>query len=445
MLYKQNNINHKTKTTNLISILGAGESGVGAAVLAKKQGVEVFVSDFGEIKQNYKNELIKLGVNFESGSHNEEKILSSTEIIKSPGISDKSPIIKKAIEKGIPIISEIEFASRYTNAKIVAITGSNGKTTTTMLTYHILQKAGLNVGLAGNIGESFAKQVAEKSFEYYVLELSSFQLDGIINFKPDISVLLNITPDHLDRYEYNFENYIQSKLRIAKNQTLNDTFIYWVDDVHIQKNIHKIRSTKKHFNLDFKKFNSNLKGKHNHLNIAAAVLVAESLGVKNEFIESAIASFQPVKHRLQKIAVVNGIEFINDSKATNVDAVYYALEGINQSICWIVGGVDKGNDYSVLFPFLNKIKAVIALGKDNQKLLDVFGGKIPHVVSTSSMNDAVEKAFEFAQKNDVVLLSPACASFDLFNNYEHRGDEFIQCVHILSDKYSEKMKGETNL
>ena len=443
----QNHINLKPQTSNQITILGAGESGVGAAILAKQQGFDVFVSDLGEIKDKYKIQLQELDVDVESGSHDEERILSSSEIIKSPGIPDKAPLIKKAVEKGISVISEIEFASRYTDAKIIAITGSNGKTTTTMLTYHILKEAGFNVGLAGNIGDSFAKQVAQdvilslskdrlldekaKKQKYYVLELSSFQLDGIVDFKPKIALLLNITPDHLDRYEYKFENYINSKLRIAKNQTTENVFIYWEDDKSITDNLNQVNAVKVPYCQGYQHKDFKLQGRHNELNANAALLACMSVGLSEENCVKAINTFQPVKHRLQLVKTINGIEYINDSKATNVDAVFYAIEGIEKPIWWIVGGVDKGNDYSVLFPFLTKIKGVIALGKENQKLIDTFSSKVDVFESTSSMKDALIKASKNAVDGDVILLSPACASFDLFNNYEHRGDEFIKEVGEL--------------
>ena len=422
--------NHNISKIN-ISILGAGESGIGAAILAKQKGFTVFVSDLGEIKPKYKIQLQELGVDFESGSHDEGRILSSDLIIKSPGIPDTTPLILKAVEKGISVISEIEFASRYTKSRIIAITGSNGKTTTTLLTYHILKEAGLNVGIAGNIGDSFAKQVAEKSIDYYVLELSSFQLDGIEDFKPLVSVILNITPDHLDRYDYKFENYIDSKFRITKNQTKNDVCIYWEDDKSITSNIEKINAVAVPYCEGYQSDDFQLQGRHNELNANAAYLAAMSVGVQDEIIEKAINSFQSVKHRLQSVKKIDGVEYINDSKATNVDAVYYAIEGIEKPIWWIVGGVDKGNDYSVLFPFLDKIKGVVALGKDNQKLIDTFSDRVEVFESTSSMKDAIEIVSSKAMEGDVILLSPACASFDLFNSYEHRGDEFIKGVESL--------------
>ena len=430
----QNHINSKpNQSSNLVTILGAGESGVGAAILAQQKGYEAFVSDLGEIKPAYKAQLEQINVNFESGSHNEEKILSSSEIIKSPGIPDTAPLIQKAMEKGIPVISEIEFASRYTNAKIIAITGSNGKTTTTMLTYSILKYAGYNVGLAGNIGDSFAKQVAEKSFDYYVLELSSFQLDGVVNFKPLVSVLLNITPDHLDRYEYNFQNYIDSKFRISKNQTNNEILIYWEEDKNIIDNLFKVKAVALPYVNGYQSEKFQLKGRHNELNANAALLAAMSVGIKEQSCCDTIDQFESVKHRLQNVKTIAGVEYINDSKATNVDAVYYALDGIDKPIVWIAGGVDKGNEYEVLFPFLKKVKALICLGKDNKKLKTVFNGKIEAIQEADSMESALEIASSMAVSGDVVLLSPACASFDLFNSYEHRGDCFIEEVKNLNE------------
>lgn len=451
----QNHINSKpnvrlslSKSNNQITILGAGESGVGAAILAKQQGYDVFVSDLGEIKEKYKTTLDTLSVDYESGSHDEARILSSDLVIKSPGIPDKAPLIQKIKHKGIPIISEIEFASRYTNAKIIAITGTNGKTTTTMLTYHILKEAGYHVGLAGNIGDSFAKQVAadvtlschsveeskcEQEQKHYVLELSSFQLDGIVDFKPLVSVLLNITPDHLDRYEYTFQKYIDSKFRTAENQTTNEVFIYWEDDEVITANLDKVNAVQLPYCYGYHSPDFKLQGRHNELNANAALLAAMSVGVDQQVIKKALNSFEPVKHRLQVVKTINGVDYINDSKATNVDAVYYALDGIEKPMVWIAGGVDKGNDYTVLFPFLTKIKALICLGKDNEKLKTIFNGKIEAIQETDAMHSAIAMASSFAVEGDVVLLSPACASFDLFKSYEHRGDCFIEEVGSLKE------------
>lgn len=448
-----------TKTTN-IAILGAGESGVGAALLAKRQGFTVFVSDFGRIKEKYKNELSAENIEWEEGKHSEERILSAAEIIKSPGISDKVSIVEKAKEKGIAVISEIEFAGRYTNAKLIGITGSNGKTTTTLLTYHILNKAGLNVGIAGNVGTSFAKQVANKNFEYYVLELSSFQLDGLVDFKIDVSVLLNITPDHLDRYEYKFENYVNSKFRITNNQTNEDFFIYCKDDEAIVKalNSKNIKAKQLPFSIKekvgegaflndkeeivFNQINQQqpqtmsihdlaLNGKHNIYNSMAAGIATKVLDLRKEIVRESLSDFQNVEHRLEHICYVNGIEFINDSKATNVNAVWYALESINKPIVWIAGGVDKGNEYEELIPLVrDKVKALVCLGVDNSRLVEAFGNVVD-VYETSSAKDAVKLSYKLGSKGDLVLLSPACASFDLFDNYEERGLEFRKAVREL--------------
>ena len=447
-----------TKTTN-IAILGAGESGVGAALLAKRQGFTVFVSDFGRIKEKYKNELSAENIEWEEGEHSEERILSSAEIIKSPGISDKVSIVEKAKEKGIAVISEIEFAGRYTNAKLIGITGSNGKTTTTLLTYHILNKAGLNVGIAGNVGTSFAKQVANEDFEYYILELSSFQLDGLVDFKVDVSVLLNITPDHLDRYEYRFENYVDSKFRITNNQTNEDFFIYCKDDKAIAKALESKKTKAKQLPFSIKEeikegayLNKNeeivfnlinqepqtmsihdlaLNGKHNIYNSMAAGIAYKVLDLRKEVVRESLSDFQNVEHRLEHICYVNGIEFINDSKATNVNAVWYALESINKPIVWIAGGVDKGNDYEELIPLVkDKVKALVCLGVDNSRLVEAFKDVID-VYETSSAKDAVKLSYKLGAKGDLVLLSPACASFDLFDNYEERGLEFRKAVREL--------------
>ena len=441
-----------------IAILGAGESGVGAAVLAKKQGYTVFVSDFGTIKEKYKSILNTEKIEWEEGTHTLEKILNATEIIKSPGISDKVEIITKATEKQIPVISEIEFGSRFTDAKLICITGSNGKTTTTLLTYHILKNAGLNIGLAGNIGESFALQVANEKHEYYVLELSSFQLDGIKKFKADIAVLLNLSPDHLDRYNYKFENYINAKFKITENQTKEDFFIYCKDDKETINTINRLNINAKQLPFSIKKTvdegaylnkkeeivftNSNetytmsiqklaLQGKHNIYNSMAAGIVGQVLSLRKEVIRESLSDFQNIEHRLEHICYVNGIEFINDSKATNVNAVWYALESTNKPIIWIAGGVDKGNDYEELMELVkDRVKALICVGTDNSKLINAFENVID-VYDTSSMKEAVKLSYKLGVKNDKVLLSPACASFDLFENYEHRGNKFITAVREL--------------
>ena len=446
--------------TKYIAILGAGESGVGAAILAKQQGYSVFVSDFGKIKEKYKTELEQEGIEWEEGKHSQERILSAPEIIKSPGIPEKVQIVQSALEKGIPVISEIEFAGRYTKAKLIGITGSNGKTTTTLLTYHILKKAGLNVGIAGNVGDSFAKQVATQDFEFYVLELSSFQLDGLLDFKVDVSVLLNITPDHLDRYEYKFENYVNSKFRITNNQTKEDFFIYCKDDEVIVKALgdKNIKAKQLPFSIKeevsegaflnkkeeivFNHINQQqpqtmsihdlaLNGKHNIYNSMAAGIASKVLDLRKEIVRESLSDFQNVEHRLEHICYVNGIEFINDSKATNVNAVWYALESINKPIVWIAGGVDKGNDYEELIPLVkDKVKALVCLGVDNSRLVEAFGDVVD-VYETSSAKDAVKLSYKLGSKGDLVLLSPACASFDLFDNYEERGLEFRKAVREL--------------
>lgn len=444
---------------NNIVILGAGESGVGAAVLAKKQGYNVFVSDFGKIKAEYSQKLIAENIHFEEEKHSESIILAACEVIKSPGISDKVSIITKIKEKRIPIIDELEFAYRYTNALKVCITGSNGKTTTTSLIYHILKKAGLNVGIAGNIGKSFALQVAENDFDIYVLEISSFQLDYMFDFKADIAVLTNITPDHLDRYEYNFENYINSKFKICNNQSHNDSFIYCKDDEITLKYIdnYKINSQKIPFSffdkiegdgayIDNKKIIFNIKsntfnmdlealalqGRHNVYNSMAAGISSRILDIRKDIIKESMSDFQGVEHRLEFVAKVHGIEFINDSKATNINSTWYALECMTKPVVWIVGGQDKGNDYKSLRQLIkSKVKAIICLGIDNAKIIEVFSDLIPNIIETKSAKEAVENAYYLANSGDVVLLSPTCASFDLFENYEDRGKQFRKAVNDL--------------
>lgn len=444
-----------------IAILGAGESGVGAAVLAKKQGFDVFVSDKGLISDKYKEQLVEHAINFEESTHTLDKILKADEVIKSPGIPDKVELVQLLLEKEIPVISEIEFAGRYTNAKIIGITGSNGKTTTTMLTYHILKKAGLNVGVAGNIGDSFAYQVATKTFDYYVLELSSFQLDGITNFRPHIAILLNISPDHLDRYEYKLENYIKSKFRITKNQTADDYFIYCKDNELIADELQHINipqglqaqqipfSIKEQveegaylnkeeliINLKNKSFNMSihdlaLNGKHNLYNSMASGISSRILELRKEVVRESLSDFQNVEHRLEHVGFINGVEFINDSKATNVNAVWYALESMKKKVIWIAGGVDKGNDYEELLPLIkDKVKALVCLGTDNSKLHAAFGDVID-VYDANNAMDAVKLSYKIAARDEVVLLSPACASFDLFENYEQRGYQFKSAVREL--------------
>ncbi|MBK5213427.1 MAG: UDP-N-acetylmuramoyl-L-alanine--D-glutamate ligase [Flavobacteriaceae bacterium] len=439
-------------------ILGGGESGVGTAILGKKKGFEVFVSDFGKIKEKYKQVLINNEIEWEEEGHSEEKILSADVVMKSPGIPDKAPIIKKLHEKGVKVISEIEFASKYTKAIIVGITGSNGKTTTASLTYELLKNGGLNVALGGNIGKSFAEQVSEGKYENFVLELSSFQLDGIETFAPHIAVLTNLSPDHLDRYDYKYENYIASKFRITMNQTAQDYFIYDADDVEIlrwlSQNTIKSQllpfSTKKEVKQGaFKRNNEiiitidnnqftmpiatiGIQGEHNVKNAMAASMVATLLKVRKQTIRESLEGFQGVEHRLEKVLKINNVMYINDSKATNVNATFYALGCMENPTVWIVGGVDKGNDYSELLPLVNeKVKAIICLGVDNEKIINAFGNIVDTIIETDSMAMAVQIAYKLADRNNTVLLSPACASFDLFENYEDRGRQFKDAVRNL--------------
>jgi UDP-N-acetylmuramoylalanine--D-glutamate ligase len=441
-------------------ILGSGESGVGSAILAKQKGYEVFVSDKGTIKDKYKQPLKEHDINFEEGKHSEDLILNATEVVKSPGIPEKAEMVQKLKAKNIPVISEIEFAGRYTDAKKICITGSNGKTTTTMLTYHILKKAGYNVGLGGNVGKSFAYQVATETFDYYVLELSSFQLDDMYDFKADVAILLNITPDHLDRYDYKFENYTRSKFRITQNQTEKDAFVYCADDEVMKAFMehHEIKAEKVPFsikkkiegngaylnenNLTLNYKNQNplimtieqlaLQGKHNVYNSMAASLAARIVDVRKETIRESLQDFQNVEHRLEFVASINGIEFINDSKATNVNSTWYALESMQKPTVWIVGGQDKGNDYNELAEIVKaKVKAIVCLGADNQKIIKAFEGMVETIVETKSAQEAVAASYKLAKKGDAVLLSPACASFDLFQNYEDRGMQFKAAVRGL--------------
>lgn len=441
-----------------IAILGAGESGVGAAILAKKQGWNVFVSDYGTIPSKFKESLEEYGFEWEEGKHSEERILASDLVVKSPGIPEKAPLIKKLREAGVKIVSEIEFAGFYNEAYTICITGSNGKTTTTMLTYHILKKAGLNVGLAGNVGDSFAKQVAEDDFDYYVLELSSFQLDDMYDFKADIAMLLNITPDHLDRYDYKMENYINSKFRIIQNQTAEDWFIYNQDDKNITDWIaqNEVKAQQAPFSLkhDVKQggYMNNeqqitinikdqftmsihelaLKGKHNVQNSLASGITSRILEIRKESIRESLSDFVNVEHRLEFVGKVHGIEFINDSKATNINSTWFALESMDKPTVWIVGGVDKGNDYNELMELVNdKVKAIICLGKDNKKIIDAFTGVVETIVEAGSAMEAVAYGYRLAKNDETVLLSPACASFDLFENYEERGNEFKKAVRAL--------------
>lgn len=439
-------------------ILGGGESGVGTAILAKQKGWSVFLSDRGALKPQYRDILSRQNIDYEEGSHDEARILAADCIMKSPGIPDKADIIKKAREKQIPIISEIEFASQYTQSTIVAITGSNGKTTTTLLTHHIFKEAGLEVGLGGNIGYSFAELVAHSNPPYYVLEISSFQLDGIEHFTPHIAVLLNITPDHLDRYDYKFENYIASKFRIAMNQTANDYFIYDADDpvindwltthplkpkcigFSIEKELSEgafLKDNKIHIMLENQTTvidveEISLKGKHNIKNTMAAAVAARLVNIRNASLRESLKGFQGAAHRLEEVKVVEGVTYINDSKATNVNSVYFALDTIKTPIVWIVGGQDKGNDYNSLLPYVHqKVKAIVCLGVDNTPILQSFYNVIDNMVETRSMEEAVKMAQRFATAGDTVLLSPACASFDLFKSYEDRGDQFKAAVAKL--------------
>lgn len=439
-------------------ILGGGESGVGTAILGKKQGFDVFVSDFGKIKDHYKEILLLHKIDFEDEQHSEKKILKADLVMKSPGIAEKVSIVKKIIKKNIPIVSEIEFTMPFTKAKTIGITGSNGKTTTTMLTYHILKQAGINVGLAGNVGKSFAWQVADgDKFDWYVLELSSFQLDHCFTYKPEIAILTNLSPDHLDRYDYKYENYINAKFRIAQKQDKKDYFIYDADDQEIEKWLskNKIKAKLVPFSLTKKlKFgafsdtiNMNIQtneeftmpiseiaieGKHNLKNAMAASTVAQLINIRKQTIRESLADFQGVEHRLEKVLKINNVQYINDSKATNVNAAYFALESMTAPTVWIVGGVDKGNDYTELFESVNKhVKSIICLGLDNKKIIESFGAMVDELIEVHTMEEAVKQAYRMAEKGDNVLLAPACASFDLFENYEDRGRKFKVAVKNL--------------
>ncbi|MBI3134199.1 MAG: UDP-N-acetylmuramoyl-L-alanine--D-glutamate ligase [Bacteroidetes bacterium] len=452
-------------TKQTIVILGAGESGVGAALLAKAKGHAVFLSDSGKIKPSYKKELEENALEYEEGKHTEERILAADLVIKSPGIPDKAPIIKKLREKKVPIISEIEFAGRYTSKKMVCITGSNGKTTTTLWIHHILKNAGKKAELAGNVGKSLARLVIDDEAEIYVIELSSFQLDDMYDFKADIAILTNITPDHMDRYNYEMQNYVDSKFRVIQNMTANDWFIYNADDPIILSEIEKrlsaghpagkiaahlvpfsIEKTEgmvgyvnnNQININLKPEFSmsihdlSLKGKHNTQNSLASGIAAKILEIRKESIRESLSDFKNVEHRLEFVAKVNGIEFINDSKATNVNSVWYALESMDKPTVWIVGGVDKGNDYESLLPLVkDKVKAIVCLGKDNAKIKEAFSGTVDVIAEAGSAYEAVALSYRFAKKDDTVLLSPACASFDLFENYEDRGRQFKAAVRAL--------------
>ena len=439
-------------------ILGGGESGVGAAILGKQKGYEVFVSDSGSIAKKYKKVLLHHEINFEEHQHSEPIVLNADLVVKSPGIPNNVAIVKDLTSKKVSVISEIEFASYYTKATIIGVTGSNGKTTTSLITNHLLKSANINVGIAGNIGNSFAQQVSEQNFDSFVIELSSFQLDGIINFRPHIAIITNITPDHLDRYDYDFNNYVASKFRITKNQTKNDFLIYDADDRTINKWIknHKIKAQLIPFSIqkevnngaflkedtiviklnkeEFSMSISNLKlqGKHNVKNTMAGALATQLLNVRSQSIKDSLANFEGAEHRLENVQKVNGVQFINDSKATNVNATYYALESVKTPVVWIVGGVDKGNDYSELYALVReKVKAIICLGVDNNAIIGAFRNCVDTMVETQSMSEAIKIAYKLGERNDSVLLSPCCASFDLFENYEDRGNQFKEAVRRL--------------
>ena len=423
-----------------IVILGAGESGSGAAILAKEKGFEVFVSDCGTISEPYRALLNQNGITWEDGRHTEALILNADEVIKSPGIPLTAPLIQKLQAQGTPIISEIEFAARYTNAKMICITGSNGKTTTTSLIYYILRQAGLNVGLAGNIGNSLALQVARENHDYYVIELSSFQLDNMYDFKADIAILLNITPDHLDRYDYKFQNYIDAKFRIARNQTKEDSFIYWAEDPVIDREMKKIQLGATLYPYGFTCPNPlhvgedelALKGRHNVLNSMAATIAANVLKIKKDVIRESLMTFQGVEHRLQYVATVKGVRYINDSKATNVNSCWYALESMKTPVVLILGGKDKGNDYSEIDELVReKCHTLIFMGLHNEKLHEHFDSFGLNIIDTDNLHDAVQSAYEAAREGDTVLLSPCCASFDLFKSYEDRGNQFMAAVRKL--------------
>lgn len=441
-----------------IVILGGGESGTGAAILAGKMGFDVFLSDLSAISSKYKSMLDERGILWEEGHHTEGLILNADEVIKSPGIPDKAPVVRKLIDQKTPIISEIEFAGRYTDAKMVCITGSNGKTTTTMLTWHILKQAGLDVGLAGNVGNSLALQVAEDPHDVYVIELSSFQLDNMYDFKADIAVLLNITPDHLDRYDYKMQNYVDAKFRIIRNQTETDAFIFWQDDPIITRELERLQPQSELYPFAGKKKKDTrgymedqrivldtshgcftmeedllaLTGTHNLYNSLASGIAAKVLDIHNDYIRASLSDFKGVEHRLEKVARVRGVDYINDSKATNVNSCWYALQSMKTKVVLIIGGTDKGNDYREIESLVKaKARALIFLGMDNSKLHDFFDGKVDRIEDTRSMQEAVSKAYKLAEKGDTVLLSPCCASFDLFKNYEDRGEQFKQCVRNL--------------
>ncbi|MDX9811898.1 MAG: UDP-N-acetylmuramoyl-L-alanine--D-glutamate ligase [Bacteroidales bacterium] len=441
-----------------IVVLGAGESGTGSAVLALKKGFEVFVSDMGKVKDKYKNILDSNGIRWEEGKHSTDEIMTADEVIKSPGIPESTPLIQNLRGKGIPVISEIEFAGRYASGKKICVTGSNGKTTVTNMIFHILNKAGKDVAMTGNVGNSFAMAVAERDHDYYVIELSSFQLDGMYDFRADIAILMNITPDHLDRYGYNLQNYVDSKFRVTRNQGETDYFIYWADDPIITTEL--TRQEFKMIRLPFSDSSCEgmsvfaedekiiiaypnktnlmtihdlaLKGRHNVFNSMAAAIAGQVLNIRKDIIRESLADFQGVEHRLEPVISVAGIHFINDSKGTNVNSTWYALECMETDVVWIAGGVDKGNDYSELFKVVRqKVRAIVCVGKDNRKIIEAFADKVPTIVETTSMEEAVRSSYYLAKKGQTVLLSPACASFDLFENYEDRGRQFKAAVRNL--------------
>lgn len=443
-------MSHRTPENTKIAVLGAGESGVGAALLAKKQGFDVFVSDHGTIKEGYKKELKKHGIPNEEGRHTEARLLDASEIIKSPGIPDQAPLVRKLREAGRPVISEIEFASRFTEAMLIGITGSNGKTTTTRLTHHLLLTGGRAAGMAGNVGNSFARLLAEEEPKpIYVLELSSFQLDGILDFRPHLAMILNITPDHLDRYENRMQNYIRSKFRIIRNQKMEDLFLYNGENDNILRHmagktflpeciaLTSRQIEEKTLHVDHAVFelgNPVLRGRHNAMNALFAVTACRYLGVADEDIQRGVDTFVNVSHRMELVAEKNGVAFYNDSKATNVDAAYYALGAMEAPVVWIAGGQDKGNDYGPLEPMVReKVKAIVCLGADNEKIVRTFGELVDVIVETNSAQEAVREAARLAAPGDAVLLSPACASFDLFRNYEDRGDQFKTAVEQLKE------------
>jgi len=453
-----NHCDSESEIMEFLAVLGAGESGVGTAILGIQEGYKVFVSDFGGIQEKYKDVLEHFGINWEEHKHSEDILIQADLVMKSPGIPDTAPIVQKLSKKGIPVISEIEFAARYTDATIIGITGSNGKTTTTMLTYHLLKAGGFNVGMAGNIGDSFAKMVAEEDYDHYVLEISSFQLDGIEKFRPHVAVITNITPDHLDRYEYRMEKYVESKFRITENQLATDYFIYDADDEEILNALpnipvkakmlpfsltqsitegaeienENIKINTPHNSLEMSTDIVRLQGKHNLKNTMAAAMVANLMGIRDDVIRKSITNFQGAPHRLESVLKIHHVNYINDSKATNVNATYYALESMTNPTVWIVGGQDKGNDYTALMPLVReKVKAIVCLGLDNTKLKEAFGNVVEPFVETFAMSEAVKVAYKIAERGDTVLLSPACASFDIFKNYEDRGEQFKEAIKQL--------------